>query len=1464
MADAFVAFVENLIYGTGLAPNPSHQDWLAANPSPSGLAWLTHNIDQMLAALDAWLASQGLPPVTPWDGVVRAPWDSAQNLPLGSDLDGTFTGITTVEQLGQVLRDRYSQVATVSAELSGLLKAPFSHRYWSYMKWSRDMRTRFLGMPVFPTGWVYDREGTILSAQPFLDTFNDLHRNWHVGSTPSGQVTPGFTSTAGQRSLRGLASITPPEEFLRFHREHMELFFRWLARTGQPPPLPIDMGLTGGWPPVPGSPPWTPPSPWAEDETVVTTAPGAPLSGETSEADIGSIEVGYHVAGHGENTDIGPLSHNNYVPRFHNWHGWIDSQWWWREARFAQSIPATGERTHVFRPVLDDDSDFPGLTAVSIVRNPAAAADTIYPANAVGGLDLTTGAGTLRMKMYVHDPYGRTLRMRLTAEVLDATGAPAGGPPVTMLRTIGPAGDHPLDSEFSEDIAFTDAFRSDDPGRANPAVGFVNGRIKITGNLWVPNAATPDDPTTSPEAGFVHEDIVYLDLVNEKSGPEVLIYQNLSSFSQDQVNSAMSGGTASFEDAFYVVTQDRSTPPVPLPTWPPLVANEVKGLIVGLQPTSGLFGDVTHQPDVVLWQESVDAPFMGVTVELEGLPDMEDPTLPPEFTQRLTWRYRIAFAAVNDAFTGLSTGDQRFARLRVTERDRAGNAATTEAKIKLFVDANPYMIDGAVPWLSVDTRVFSIDEGQTRLGETIAADQPLPYLSAILNRLNAGTTGAETFETLATDGPGTALEYATARQDLSTGTSTKVYNFALAKVRLQGAAGAQRVRASFRLFRYSEPSLLFDTTKGYRAFSDGAGRVVPLLGFESETAGASLLSIPFFAQARVDTSLSSMENQQDPLNVHDFPPGPTAERVWYFGAWLDINDPNARLPQSYAAATPNGPFPAATVQSLRTLMRDYHQCMVAEIRYDGDPTDPLASPAASDNLAQRNLTILESSNPGSVASRTVQHSFEIDLLRPPAKRMDDAMLREAFATKGTIGHTRDFHPEAEPEAGGDHYEPAGDGDQAEPSEMQATLRCLQCGDQGIDPDGCCSHCGGVGENGPLEPGDGLGFVSTFTMQDLVWQEAMSLAMSVPHHETKGHGGEDHHAMAREMIPLAGRIVRRAFPFVFHPTSWSETSALADELMITWNDLPKQSAVTLFFPTVPAEQIVSLRNLRHAPRTVRAEGNGMLRLAVTDVTFIPIPPVPGGRVGGVMTITLPEGMKAGQRFVIDVTQLQAGSQVQNGGFRVEIVVAKAAGLLPAAARHVELLLDQLSLTDRSDRWRPILLRRLETERARARALAAEAGEEWRDPTVWTDEAGEEHPVEGRKIRAVLERIHILDDRDPWLKGAGEIDFDVTVRTENNGGAEQHTRLPHEGHYRISSGQSLMVDRPIFEGFAKDHLAVRIAAMERDLFDPDDNLGVYTRVLACDSETWFGGYGAGDERLDPERVGYFEVYYRIERA
>jgi hypothetical protein len=66
-------------------------------------------------------------------------------------------------------------------------------------------------------------------------------------------------------------------------------------------------------------------------------------------------------------------------------------------------------------------------------------------------------------------------------------------------------------------------------------------------------------------------------------------------------------------------------------------------------------------------------------------------------------------------------------------------------------------------------------------------------------------------------------------------------------------------------------------------------------------------------------------------------------------------------------------------------VRGIHTCLVAEIRYQPGAVDPIpngATPASSDRLSQRNLSIAESDNPGSASTHVVSHTLMIKPSQP--------------------------------------------------------------------------------------------------------------------------------------------------------------------------------------------------------------------------------------------------------------------------------------------------------------------------------------------------------------------------------------------------------------------------------------------------------------------------------------------------
>lgn len=137
----------------------------------------------------------------------------------------------------------------------------------------------------------------------------------------------------------------------------------------------------------------------------------------------------------------------------------------------------------------------------------------------------------------------------------------------------------------------------------------------------------------------------------------------------------------------------------------------------------------------------------------------------------------------------------------------------------------------------------------------------------------------------------------------------------------------------------------------------------------------------------------------------------------------------------------------------------------------------------------------------------------------------------------------------------------------------------------------------------------------------------------------------------------------------------------------------------------------------------------------------------------------------------------------------------------------------------------------------------------------------------RIRVVLEKIRILDDHDPWFKGAGEFRFHTSVAFNNDPCRAVEKRLPHRGAFKISdvAGRNeLALDACVFDGYVaeSDRMTVSIVPVEQDLFDPDDVLPRYRRSFEAPPEAWVGRYRPGDEAADPETASDWQVWYRIE--
>ena len=358
------------------------------------------------------------------------------------------------------------------------------------------------------------------------------------------------------------------------------------------------------------------------------------------------------------------------------------------------------------------------------------------------------------------------------------------------------------------------------------------------------------------------------------------------------------------------------------------------------------------------------------SVELEDAGALATP-------QRITYTYRVDFTDAS-AFTAET-------RAIYVQATLAG--ITDVAPMELIKQPNPYMVDGPISWLSTDVRVFQlrpggkVDPSSSIVLEdpNAVADAPFHYIQGLLGELRGfGNNPAPPFENITQDEQASQLELS------RTVGGVRVLNFAVAKVRYRAATqDAVDVRVFFRTFNtmVSDLSYTNSTTAYMQNYRRTPTGTTPLLGLNSFFSGAGnqIVSIPYFAERRIDTATQSMASQPDGSNKQTLAHAGAREAVQYFGCWLDFNQTEPQFPVNVPPGI-DGQFTNRV--PIVQLIRGVHQCLVAEVRFQPGASDPIpngATPGSSDRLAQRNLAIFESDNPGSESTHRVQHTL---LLKP--------------------------------------------------------------------------------------------------------------------------------------------------------------------------------------------------------------------------------------------------------------------------------------------------------------------------------------------------------------------------------------------------------------------------------------------------------------------------------------------------
>ncbi len=644
-------------------------------------------------------------------------------------------------------------------------------------------------------------------------------------------------------------------------------------------------------------------------------------------------------------------------------------------------------------------------------------------------------------------------------------------------------------------------------------------------------------------------------------GGEMYVITDRSHFSEVEVDSMItaSGSPATFYDSFYVVLDGFLAADVGLPAGPTVS---------------------------FAWASGGAAPNMNARLE-EAL--FEAGSASPGVGQRIVLRYSVRFPS-DSAFATFTATEQR--AVSVIVRSGPHEARGT---FVLFKRKNPFMIDGNPHWLSVDLRVLQIPADQPFLGVPQGSDAtaPFDFLDGVLTELRARPEGPmHPF-----DNDTLKKEQAASPLELSSHVNGKrVFNYAFARVHYRAPMGqnADNVRVFFRAFTTAAASL--DYRPGTYPVHPVGSAATPLIGL----AGDEVASIPFFARPRE----ADLRNQTDPQNTRTLA-GTGNEEYEYFGCWLDFNQPEGRYREH---PTADGTGGTGDLLSLQEHIRGQHQCLVAEIWFPEDSIPWGATPGDNDNLAQRNLMVVESDNPGGGPGHRVQHTFE------------------------------------------------------------------------------------------LRPSD-------------VWSLPMAL----------------------------GQIGGAAFAF----NEFKRGQARPDQLLIRWNNLPRDSVATIYWPDVDMREVVEMASVRPSAGSLRLVDAHTLECKVTDFTLLPIPGNRATNIPGLISIQLPDSVAKGQLFRVFVHQISGTSNKVTGAFQFTIPVSLGPLLLEAEERKLSVLRHIALAIRPGNRWAAVFARYLDEIAARVQSFGGDPTRIAPSPAGTgrvPDEDFDCRPVEGTWTGRVVEIVY----------------------------------------------------------------------------------------------------------------------------
>jgi len=435
-----------------------------------------------------------------------------------------------------------------------------------------------------------------------------------------------------------------------------------------------------------------------------------------------------------------------------------------------------------------------------------------------------------------------------------------------------------------------------------------------------------------------------------------------STFGRDEVQDVINTNGGRFENAFFLVLEGFN-----------------KNTYLSLAPAISVFsGSFTAITGIQIVPNAVPVTY-----------ENSDPRIP----QRIRLGYDIIFTenSLNDVTAFPAVGGNAIQKELDTSVTIDGNVITASNASTIFemvAGADPYFTNinaaqGNVFWLSQDLRVMTVTPGidnspfgsvaagkpaltpvdNTSL-DTAAAFQYAQNLITYLNNNYSDPNQTDPFTLLPDNGvafsdASSVAEYTLDNSNPFLPRTYQNYCFAMARVRLRGVVGssspANNVKVFFRLWKSQTPDTNFGNNN-YPSQTDVSGSLI------SPLAPADNNTIPMYASGNYgsnnDYGGSTINNRTLQITTRDY--------VWaYYVCYLNLYDSTNVYNNNESVVSG---WPVGT-----------HHCVVAQIAYDGAPiinTTIIKNPENCDKLAQRNLQLTYSDNPGVAATHRIPQTFD--------------------------------------------------------------------------------------------------------------------------------------------------------------------------------------------------------------------------------------------------------------------------------------------------------------------------------------------------------------------------------------------------------------------------------------------------------------------------------------------------------